>query len=87
MASSLGCVIEILADGSNNFGDTTGGGMAGPTGLFIILVLGAVTALLIRNMNKRIRRLPAQFPQQAGEKSVAGSVNSAESPSQDSSST
>ncbi|CAM3562234.1 hypothetical protein [Stackebrandtia soli] len=57
-------VIEFLADpGVNNFGDTRGGGLAGPTGLFIIVVLAVVTALLIRNMNKRLKRLPAEFPQ------------------------
>jgi hypothetical protein len=56
-------VIEILADeGVNNFGDTRGGGLAGPTGLFIILVLAVATILLVRNMSKRIRRLPAEFP-------------------------
>ncbi|GAA4922632.1 hypothetical protein LX16_5024 [Stackebrandtia albiflava] len=55
-------MIEILADGVNNFGDTRGGGLAGPTGLFIILVLAVATVLLIRNMNKRLKRLPAEFP-------------------------
>ncbi|ADD40441.1 hypothetical protein Snas_0729 [Stackebrandtia nassauensis DSM 44728] len=58
-------MIEILAEeGVNNFGDTRGGGLAGPTGLFIIVVLAIVTVLLIRNMNKRIKRLPAEFPRQ-----------------------
>ena len=56
-------VIQLLADeGVNNFGDTRGGGMAGPIGLFIIVLLAIVTVLLIRNMTKRIRRLPAEFP-------------------------
>lgn len=53
-------LIQILAD--NNFGDTRSGGLAGPTGLFIIVVLAIVMVLLIRNMSKRIRRLPAEFP-------------------------
>ncbi len=58
-------MIEILAEeGVNNFGDTRGGGLAGPTGLFIILVLAIAIIFLIRSMNKRLRRLPAEFPQQ-----------------------
>lgn len=48
----------------NNFGDTESGGLAGPMGLFIIVVLVIVTILLIRNMNKRIKRLPSEFPDQ-----------------------
>lgn len=56
-------MIEILAEeGVNNFGDTRGGGLAGPTGLFIIVMLAIATVLLIRNMNKRLKRLPAEFP-------------------------
>ena len=46
----------------NNFGDTRSGGLAGPMGLFIIVLLSIATVLLIRNMNKRIRRLPDSFP-------------------------
>ena len=34
-----------------------GGGLAGPTGLVIILLLVLGTVLLIRNMNARLRRL------------------------------
>jgi hypothetical protein len=45
----------------NNFGDTLGGGLAGPTGLVIILLLALGTVLLIRNMNARLRRLPERF--------------------------
>jgi hypothetical protein len=48
-----------LAD--NNFGDTRSGSLAGPMGLLIILVLAAFTILLIRNMSKRIKRLPPSF--------------------------
>ena len=48
-----------LAD--NNFGDTRSGGLAGPMGLLLIIVLGVVTILLIRNMSKRIKRLPSSF--------------------------
>ena len=45
----------------NNFGDTRSGGLAGPTGLFVIVLLCIATVLLIRNMNKRLRRLPDSF--------------------------
>ena len=54
-------MIELLAQ--NNFGDTRSGGLAGPTGLVIILLLIIGTVLLIRNMNKRLRRLPERFEQ------------------------
>ena len=60
-------VAEVLAQ--NNFGDTRTGGLAGPMGLFLILVLGTATVLLIRNMNARLRRLPDQFP---GQEPAAG---------------
>lgn len=52
--------LQVLAE--NNFGDTRSGGLAGPMGLLIIVLLGIVTVLLIRNMSARIRRLPAEFP-------------------------
>ncbi|WP_430783273.1 hypothetical protein [Actinoplanes sp. G11-F43] len=45
----------------NNFGDTRSGGLAGPMGLFLIILMCIATVLLIRNMNKRIRRLPDSF--------------------------
>ncbi|AEB42992.1 MULTISPECIES: hypothetical protein [Micromonospora] len=57
--------VQVLAQ--NNFGDTRTGGLAGPMGLFLILVLGAATVLLIRNMNARLRRLPDEFPAQQPE--------------------
>lgn len=57
-------VIDVFAE--NNFGDTRSGGLAGPMGLFVIVVLAIVTVLLIRNMNTRIRRLPERFPGQDG---------------------
>jgi len=47
---------------ANNFGDTRTGGLAGPMGLFIVTLLAIGTVLLIRNMNKRLRRLPESFP-------------------------
>lgn len=62
--------VQVLAQ--NNFGDTRTGGLAGPMGLFLILVLGTATVLLIRNMNARLRRLPDRFPHQ--EPASAGSA-------------
>jgi hypothetical protein len=49
----------VLAE--NNFGDTRNGGLAGPMGMFLIILLAIITVLLIRNMNSRLRRLPASF--------------------------
>jgi hypothetical protein len=46
----------------NNFGDTESGGLAGPMGLLVVVLLCIATVLLIRNMNKRLRRLPDSFP-------------------------
>ena len=56
---------QLLAD--NNFGDTRSGGIAGPMGLFIIVLLAIATVFLIRNMNARLRRLPDRFPNQVPE--------------------
>lgn len=58
-------MLDVLA--TNNFGDTRSGGLAGPMGLFIILLLGVATVLLIRNMNSRLRRLPERFPGAEGD--------------------
>ena len=56
----------------NNFVDTRSGGLAGPMGLFIIVLMAIATVLLIRNMNKRVRRLPDSFPEpEAGRRDVA----------------
>src|SRR3954462_9972219 len=52
--------MDVLA--VNNFGDTRAGGLAGPMGLLVIVLLSIATVLLIRNMNKRLRRLPDSFP-------------------------
>jgi hypothetical protein len=53
-------MLELLAD--NNFGDTrSGDGLAGPMALLLILLLAVATVLLIRNMNKRLKRLPETF--------------------------
>ncbi|WP_163511315.1 hypothetical protein [Fodinicola acaciae] len=64
----------ILA--ANNFGDTLPGGVAGPLGLFVILLLVIATVLLVRNMNKRIKRLPASFDEQSGQDSREAEVES-----------
>jgi Na+-transporting methylmalonyl-CoA/oxaloacetate decarboxylase gamma subunit len=47
---------------ANNFGDTREGGLAGPAGLFMVVAMAVILVLLIRNMNKRLRRLPDKFP-------------------------
>lgn len=51
--------LDLLA--KNNFGDTRTGGLAGPLGLLVVVLLGAATVFLIRNMNARLRRLPDRF--------------------------
>jgi hypothetical protein len=55
----------------NNFGDTRSGGLAGPMGLFIIVLMAIAVVLLIRNMNKRVRRLPDSFPDPEAERREA----------------
>jgi hypothetical protein len=37
------------------------GGVAGPLGLLVVLLMGLALVLLIRNMNGRLRRLPPSF--------------------------
>ncbi len=54
----------------NSFGDTQSDGVAGPLGLLIIVLLAIATVLLIRNMNKRLKRLPAEFPPPTGPTAV-----------------
>jgi hypothetical protein len=39
---------------------------AGPIGLLIVLLMLIATALLIRNMNSRLKRLPREFPDPEG---------------------
>jgi hypothetical protein len=50
-----------LVEAVNNFGDTRSGGLAGPMGLFIVVIMCIATVLLIRNMNKHVRQLPDSF--------------------------
>lgn len=64
----------------NNFGDTREGGLAGPMGLFIILLMAIATVLLIRNMNKRLRRLPDSFDKVGGARDGATAARSATPP-------
>jgi Na+-transporting methylmalonyl-CoA/oxaloacetate decarboxylase gamma subunit len=61
-SQAVAAVSFLAAEDVNNFGDTRGGALAGPLGLFMILVLLIATVLLIRNMNARLRRLPREFP-------------------------
>jgi hypothetical protein len=49
-----------LAD--NDFGDNIGDGVAGPVGLLLVVLLIIGTVLLVRDMNKRLKRLPTEFP-------------------------
>lgn len=35
---------------------------AGPLGLLVVLLMFVATAFLIRNMNRRLKRLPREFP-------------------------
>ena len=74
---------EVLAQ--NNFGDTRSGGLAGPTGLVIILLLVVGTILLIRNMSARLRRLPEKFEPEKYEHPArrSGSAGSADEPMHD----
>jgi hypothetical protein len=54
----------MTAVAENNFGDTMSDGLAGPMGLLIIVLLAIATALLIRSMNRHLRRIPERFPSQ-----------------------
>jgi hypothetical protein len=68
----------------NDFGDTMSDGLAGPMGLFIIVLLVVATVLLIRNMNARLRRLPERFPQDTPDESgVADQTDPGAGPTQD----
>ncbi len=68
-------MITVLAD--NSFGDNLGDGVAGPVGLLIIVLLAVGTALLIRNMNKHLKRLPESFPDPRAAAQAADQVEGA----------
>jgi hypothetical protein len=75
--------LHLLAE--NNFGDTRSGGLAGPMGLFIIVLMAIATVFLIRNMTARIKRLPAEFPDNdpadtVDEQAESGSADGGSSP-------
>jgi hypothetical protein len=65
LSSTLSYMAANMVVAVNNFGDTESGGLAGPMGLLVIVVLVIATVLLIRNMNKRLRRLPDSFEREA----------------------
>jgi len=50
---------------ANDFGDNLGDGVAGPIGLLIIVLLVIATVLLMRSMNKHLKRVPERFPDDA----------------------
>lgn len=47
-------------------------GEASPVALVVILLLASATALLVRSMSKRIRRLPTSFDPPDGPRAAAG---------------
>jgi hypothetical protein len=53
-------MITVLA--ANDFGDNLGDGVAGPVGLLIIVLLVIALVFLIRSMNKHLRRVRDDFP-------------------------
>lgn len=59
--------METLELAQNYFGNTREGSLAGPVGAFLIGALAVTTVLLIRNMNARLRRLPARFDGRGGD--------------------
>ncbi|MFI5778033.1 hypothetical protein [Nocardia sp. NPDC051570] len=72
-------IVTLLAQSTNPTGPEFG--KASPLGLVIILILLVGTVLLIRSMNKHIKRLPAEFSpehpepdQEADEGTEAGVV-------------
>ncbi len=53
-------MITVLA--ANDFGDTLGDGVAGPVGLLIIVLLVIALVFLMRSMNRHLRRVRDDFP-------------------------
>jgi hypothetical protein len=56
-------MITVLA--ANDFGDNLGDGVAGPVGLLIIVLLVVALVFLMRSMNKHLRRVRDEFPDDA----------------------
>jgi len=52
----------IIGWAANDFGDDLGDGVAGPIGLLIIVLLVIATVLLMRSMNKHLKRVPEKWP-------------------------
>ena len=46
--------------------------VAGPVGLLLVVLLAVATVLLIRNMDRRLKRLPREFPPAAAEPAAPG---------------
>ncbi|HEX2145842.1 MAG TPA: hypothetical protein VHG10_15195 [Glycomyces sp.] len=66
--------IEILAQvqaQTQEFGPERDQAMAGPLGLFVTVFLVVVTILLIRGMNKHVRRLNERVAREAAEAQAA----------------
>lgn len=57
---------------SNYFGDTLPQGQAGPLGLLVIVLLGIGLWLLIRSMNRHLRKIPTSFDPAAVERRRRG---------------
>jgi hypothetical protein len=53
-------MITVLA--ANDFGDDLGDGVAGPVGLLIIALLVVALVFLVRSMNRHLRRVRDEFP-------------------------
>jgi hypothetical protein len=67
--------VELTELAQNYFGDTRSGSVVAPIGTLVILALTAVTILLIRNMNARLRRLPERFPDETASPDTTGTDN------------
>jgi hypothetical protein len=59
-AGPIGQVVTVLAQQAPP-GQGPEFGKASPVGLIVVLLLAVATALLIRSMSKRIKRLPESF--------------------------
>ena len=60
-AGPSGQVVTVLAQQAPPPGQGPEFGKASPVGLIVVLLLAVATALLIRSMSKRIKRLPETF--------------------------